>query len=255
VSAGFAHSCAVRTDGTAVCWGSDDSDQLDAPTDRMVSVSAGYNHTCGLTPDGHAVCWGHDAYGESTVPRDTFLALAAGYLTTCGLRPDSTITCWGYETWETPLAEPPGPVGRWTVASGAKHSCAVSNDSLLYCWGANDVGQATPPAVPGASEHRGCRHCALTWTGSRGAGVPPSRAHLPRPPFASSPPARRSLRHRRGRQPRLLGQRRRRPHHATRGHLRRSRGVTRSAVPSPRTARSPAGAPTMPAGTPPAGRT
>lgn len=146
VSAGFAHSCAVRTDGTAVCWGSDDSDQLDAPTDQLVSVSAGYNHSCGLTPDGQAVCWGHDAYGESTVPRDSFLALAAGYLTTCGLRPDSTIMCWGYETWETPLSEPPGPVGRWTVASGTHHSCAVSNDSLLYCWGANDLAQATPPA-------------------------------------------------------------------------------------------------------------
>lgn len=166
VSAGFAHSCAVRTDGTAVCWGSDDSDQLDAPTDRMVSVSAGYNHTCGLTPDGHAVCWGHDAYGESTVPRDTFLALAAGYLTTCGLRPDSTITCWGYETWETPLAEPPGPVGRWTVASGAKHSCAVSNDSLLYCWGANDVGQATPPAGSWRQVSIGdAASCALTVDG------------------------------------------------------------------------------------------
>ncbi|MET0773502.1 MAG: putative Ig domain-containing protein [Candidatus Limnocylindrales bacterium] len=145
VSAGFAHSCAIRVDGTAVCWGSDDSDQLDAPTDRLVSVSAGYNHSCGLTPDGRPVCWGHDAYGESTVPQETFLSVAAGYLTTCGVRPDSTVFCWGYETWEAPLAEQPGPVGRWAVASGASHSCAVSNDSLLYCWGANDAGQATPP--------------------------------------------------------------------------------------------------------------
>jgi alpha-tubulin suppressor-like RCC1 family protein len=181
VSAGFAHSCAIRVDGTAVCWGSDDSDQLDAPTDQLVSISAGYNHSCGLTPDGHAVCWGHDAYGESTVPQDTFLAVAAGYLTTCGLRPDSTITCWGYETWEVPLAEPPGPVGRWTVSSGRSDSCAVSNDSLLYCWGANDVGQATPPSGAWRQVSLGdSASCAIATDGSVGCwgtpieGTPPA---------------------------------------------------------------------------------
>jgi alpha-tubulin suppressor-like RCC1 family protein len=181
VSAGFAHSCAVRVDGTAVCWGSDDSDQLDAPTDQLVSVSAGYNHSCGLTPDGHPVCWGHDAYGESTVPQETFLSVAAGYLTTCGVRPDSTITCWGYETWETPLAEQPGPVGRWAVASGASHSCAVSNDSLLYCWGANDAAQATPPTGAWRQVSLGEQaSCAVGVDGATGCwgpaieGAPPS---------------------------------------------------------------------------------
>ena len=92
------------------------------------------------------MCWGHDAYGESTVPQKTFLSVVSGYLTSCGLLPDATITCWGYETWEAPLAEPPGPVGRWAVSSGARHSCAVSSDSLLYCWGASDQGQDAVPS-------------------------------------------------------------------------------------------------------------
>ena len=127
------------------------------------------------------MCWGHDAYGESTVPQETFLSVAAGYLTTCGVRPDSTIICWGYETWETPLAEQPGPVGRWAVASGASHSCAVSNDSLLYCWGANDAGQATPPTGAWRQVSLGEQvSCAVGVDGTTGCwgpaieGAPPS---------------------------------------------------------------------------------
>jgi alpha-tubulin suppressor-like RCC1 family protein len=181
LSAGFAHTCAIGVDGIPVCWGADESDQLDAPATQLTSVSSGYNHSCGLTPDGHAVCWGHDAYGESTVPQDRFLAVAAGYLTTCGLRPDSTIACWGYETWEGPLAEQPGPVGRWSVASGGSHSCAVSNDSLLYCWGADDAGQATPPSGAWRAVSAGdAATCAVGVDGSVGCwgaaidGTPPT---------------------------------------------------------------------------------
>ncbi len=146
VSAGFGHTCGLRTDGTAACWGSDDSGQTEAPTDRLVSVSAGYNHSCGLAPDGRAVCWGHDAYGESTVPVERFEAVSAGYLTTCAVTAGGSVMCWGYDTWEEALSQAPGPVGRWTVGSGAHHSCAVASDSKLTCWGAADAGQDQVPS-------------------------------------------------------------------------------------------------------------
>ena len=145
VSAGYSHACGLQADGTAVCWGADDEGQTDAPTDTLTSVSAGYSHSCGLSQTGRAVCWGNDSYGESTPPADTFTEVTAGYLTTCGILANGTLKCWGYETYESALSAPPGPVGHWTIASGARHSCAVSSDSSLICWGADDAGQSASP--------------------------------------------------------------------------------------------------------------
>jgi alpha-tubulin suppressor-like RCC1 family protein len=184
VSAGFAHTCAVRADGTAACWGNDDNDQTAPPADQLMSVSSGYNHSCGLTPGGRAVCWGHDAYGESTVPQDAFLSVTAGYLTTCGVRPDATITCWGYESWAGPLAEPPGPVGRWAVGSAARHSCAVSSESLLYCWGAADQGQDAVPAGAWRQVSLGDTvSCGLSVDGSPGCWGAPAQGSPPAVPL------------------------------------------------------------------------
>ena len=60
VSAGSLHSCGVRTDGTAVCWGSNGDGQPAAPSGSFISVSAGSLHSCGVRSDATAVCWGHD---------------------------------------------------------------------------------------------------------------------------------------------------------------------------------------------------
>ena len=32
------------------------------------------------------------------------------------------------------------------MSAGARHTCGVRTNGALACWGANDVGQATPPA-------------------------------------------------------------------------------------------------------------
>ena len=37
--------------------------------DTFVSVSSGAFHTCGLKEDGTAVCWGDDDFGQSTIPK------------------------------------------------------------------------------------------------------------------------------------------------------------------------------------------
>ena len=65
-------------------------------------------HTCGLRDDGTAVCWGPKAGDESTdphsqvgfgqvdVPEDeTFVMISTGAGHTCGLRADGTVACWG----------------------------------------------------------------------------------------------------------------------------------------------------------------
>ena len=64
VSAGYDHSCGVRDDGTAVCWGNNDRGQADAPGGVFGSVSAGGGHSCGVREDGTAVCWGNRLAGR-----------------------------------------------------------------------------------------------------------------------------------------------------------------------------------------------
>ena len=58
VSAGPAHSCGLRTDGTIHCWGTNDFGQTDAPRGSFQAVSAGSTHSCGLRTDGTIRCWG-----------------------------------------------------------------------------------------------------------------------------------------------------------------------------------------------------
>ena len=63
VSADGSHSCLLLEGGAAVCWGSDQYGQADAPAGLFLGVSAGWRHSCGLRTDGAAVCWGSDEYG------------------------------------------------------------------------------------------------------------------------------------------------------------------------------------------------
>jgi alpha-tubulin suppressor-like RCC1 family protein len=74
ISAGQALSCAVATNGTGFCWGSNASGQLgigsdlsqpSPPQPRTVSgglefraIDAGTAHACGVTVDNRAYCWG-----------------------------------------------------------------------------------------------------------------------------------------------------------------------------------------------------
>lgn len=123
ISAGLNHTCGLTADGTAFCWGSNDSSQLgvgspggavDIPTAvsgglHFTSISAGGYHTCGIAVGGAAFCWGDDISGElgrgavggrSSVPvavvaGQTFSRISAGYLHTCGLTTSGVVFCWG----------------------------------------------------------------------------------------------------------------------------------------------------------------
>jgi len=144
ITAGGFHTCGLRSDGTAVCWGDNSSGQASPPSGTFTQLSAGGYHTCGLRSDGTAACWGDNGSGQASPPAGTFTQLSAGSYSfhTCGLRSDGTAACWGYNG--SGQASPPG--GTFTqLSAGAEHTCGLRSDGTAACWGYNKYGQASPP--------------------------------------------------------------------------------------------------------------
>jgi alpha-tubulin suppressor-like RCC1 family protein len=152
VSAGFGlHTCAIKSDGTVVCWGFDSYGQATVPADLgpATQVGVGGNHTCALEDDGTVVCWGGDSQGQATVPADLGPAtgLSVGYSHTCAVKSsDGTVVCWGDdETGQTDVPADLGPVTQ--VSAGGGYTCAAkSSDGTVVCWGNDSYGQADVPA-------------------------------------------------------------------------------------------------------------
>lgn len=178
VAAGFAHSCALDSAGSAYCWGSNADGQLGNDTIAsspfpiavsgsltFASLTAGYGHTCGLTANGTAYCWGDNASGAlgSTTSALTsgtpvavagglrFAMLSAGYAHTCGVTTAGAAYCWGADesgelgngAYGQSSATPVLVTGGLTFASvsaGGVFTCGVTTAGAGYCWGSNAYG-------------------------------------------------------------------------------------------------------------------
>ena len=192
VATGTDHTCVVRTDGTAWCWGRNDAGQLgDGSTvDRVQPVAvtglagvsqlaAGNAHTCAIVDGGAVLCWGHNnvgqlGNGQSTdvthpdqraVDRDA-VALAVGNAHTCAQLASGAVTCWGANESgqcgaptsdaivEVPTRVPNLVEGPYrALALGARHSCVLAEDGRVQCWGDNAQGQVGPDAPAGFGAH------------------------------------------------------------------------------------------------------
>ena len=179
VSAGWSHTCGVKTDGEVACWGHDEYGQATPPGGTFRQVSAGGNYTCGLRTDSEVLCWGNDDYQQATPPGGTFRQVSAGGFHTCGLRTDGGVACWGYDDYGQ--ATPPEGTFR-QISAGVTHTCGVKTDGELACWGQDDDGQATPPGATFRQVSAGGHHtCALKTDGGvacwghdwSGTGTPP----------------------------------------------------------------------------------
>ncbi len=134
--------------------------------DRVVAISNG-GHACALRSDGTARCWGHNNFGQIGDGDTTNVDLpatvsglsattdgpriATGSDHTCALATDGTVKCWGDNSdgqlgnGNTTDQSTPTPVvglSRVTsLATGGVHTCAVIDDGTVKCWGRDVAGE------------------------------------------------------------------------------------------------------------------
>lgn len=126
VSAGYTHSCLVRSTSDVYCWGKNDRGQLGdgTKTDRhdasaltmsgALEVGVAGWHTCAITKLRTVRCWGDNYYG------------ALG---------DGTFTA------STRPVEVAGLSDVAALAVGVMHACAVTDQGHVYCWGRAVFGE------------------------------------------------------------------------------------------------------------------
>jgi len=187
------HTCAIKTDGTAWCWGYAYNGVLGNKTwsnsstpvqvlgaggtgilNNVTQISANYNNSCAVKTNGTAWCWGWNYYGQlgnkntfdSDVPVQVLGLGGSGVLNdvtqisngtghTCALKNNGTVWCWGsgssLGSGTTVNSSTPVQVlgaggtgvldGVPQISSGSGHTCALKNNGTVWCWGGNYYGQ------------------------------------------------------------------------------------------------------------------
>jgi hypothetical protein len=105
--------CAVASDSSVKCWGSDLTSALVAGALPAMEVGTGLDHNCAINSDGSVSCWGSNGNGQlgngsnaesadATLVKNMALArvLAVGAHHTCVLAgTGNTAMCWGENTF------------------------------------------------------------------------------------------------------------------------------------------------------------
>ena len=132
ISAGKGHTCGLQTDGTALCWGSNVSGNLNVPAGLTFQrISAGLNFTCGLRDDGIIACWGQNNHGQASPPNGRFDDVAAGRDHACALD-DGTLICWGKTFPDGAEAIPKVPPLS-AIQAGFDFTCGITSIADMAC--------------------------------------------------------------------------------------------------------------------------
>ncbi len=153
VAAGAHHTCALNSNITVSCWGSNDAGQVNG-TPSSNSNTPTPVPTASFTP----------AAIPSPAPSVTpYIPLVAGSLHTCGIDSAYHVKCWGSNQYAQLIGSSGSPQFTeilstktiYQLTAGRDHTCALTEDGTgVYCWGDNSFGQlggsnvTTPTAVP-----------------------------------------------------------------------------------------------------------
>ncbi len=134
-------SCAIREDGSLVCWQYCDTEAevVATPPGSYTQVSAGGSHNCALRTDGGVICWGDNSYqtdepdpcgeryGLAIVPGGPYTQVSAGLRHACALKDNGSVACWGANGYEQ-VTIPSGPYLQ------VSRPCAIRGDGTIACW-------------------------------------------------------------------------------------------------------------------------
>ena len=179
VTCGYAHTVAIRQDGTLWAWGRNNYGQAGNGSSGLInqttpgqvgtasnwaSVSAGTYHTLALRTDGTLWAWGDDSHrqlGTSSIATQQnrpaqvgtdaeWVSVSAGTYFSLAIKADGTLWAWGENgagqlgTGNTMAGYFPTKVGtatNWSSVAGAfQHTAALRRDGTLWTWGYNGNG-------------------------------------------------------------------------------------------------------------------
>ncbi|MET0341641.1 MAG: hypothetical protein ABW252_11620 [Polyangiales bacterium] len=190
IAAGYYHTCAIKRDGTVVCWGgfggslpSQSAPTLVPGVSNAVDIAVGASNFAVRRGDGAVLCWGGNGTGRvgNGTPMDSATPVAvvglsdpvqliAGNNHVCGLSRDGSTLCWGFgaalgvDAW-TPTRHAGLPAAT-RLAGQQDGTCAALRGGGITCVGDNAL---TPTPLPGEITEvtGGVSHaCARTTGGS-----------------------------------------------------------------------------------------
>jgi alpha-tubulin suppressor-like RCC1 family protein len=175
IAAGGQTSCAIKADGSVLCWGFGYDGQVGpgAPTSgsrdshipvavpnvsNAVSIAMSKDLSCAVLSDATVKCWGKNFSNQSSSAATSVAgvgnvaALTLGNKHACALKTDASVACWGQYNYAgapalqtTPVAIVDASNAPLTnvlaVSSGLDHTCALKEDGSVFCWGLDDKGQ------------------------------------------------------------------------------------------------------------------
>ena len=149
ISAGEAHSVALKANGTMLAWGANDYGELDVPADltNIMAVAAGYHVSLAVCSNGTVVAWGLDVYGVTDVPTGLsgVSAVVAGTLHGVALQTNGAVVAWGNDYYGQ--TDVPADLTNVTqIAACSYHSLALKSDGTVEGWGLNYSNEIIAPA-------------------------------------------------------------------------------------------------------------
>ena len=153
-------TCALRQEGTLVCWGGLANTWTPPQDETFVDILVGWFQICALREDGTDICWSTED-GEVTTEKSgsdsrhpgvrrfltqSFTTVSIGDSGVCAIRRgDGYTACLG----DDGIAPVPAPEGeRFTAIKDRKgdlRACAFGSSGSPVCWEYRPGGQTPPP--------------------------------------------------------------------------------------------------------------